>query len=76
MIELNLYEINGKDFLEIDRINEYVYLASKDDPQDICVRKVVISDGKEVLGGLSGEEEFISAMRIYAEKYKDVIENL
>lgn len=68
---------DNKDYLILDTIkindNEYVYLAyiNDKDKKEVCIRKVV--DNGENLVGLDSEEEYKVALNVYAEKYKDVI---
>lgn len=73
-MDFNLYKVGEEDFVEIDRINNYLFLVNKDDMKDFCIRK--ISDNSDAIEPLSGDEEFNNALKLFAEKHKDLIENI
>ena len=79
MNELDALKLEGKDFVIVDevKINDvlYVHLASAEDPEDFCIRKVVIKDNDEILTGLDSEEEFDIALDAFIKKNHQVAEN-
>lgn len=79
MNELDALKLEGKDFIIVDeiKINDvlYVHLASTDDPEDFCIRKVVIRDNEEILTGLDSDDEFDIALDAFIKKNHQVEEN-
>lgn len=65
---------NGKDYLIIDALeiesDRYLLLANEKDDRDLCVRKVVVEDGKEFLDVLDSEDEFDKVMTVFEEKHR------
>ncbi len=79
MNELDALNLEGKDYVIVDeeKINNtlYVHLASADDPEDFCIRKVVIKNGEEILTGLDSDEEFDMALDAFINKNHSDLEN-
>ena len=79
MNELDALKLEGKDFIIVDeiKINDvlYVHLASADDPEEFCIRKVVIRDNEEILTGLDSDDEFDTALDAFIKKNHQVEEN-
>ena len=64
---------NNQDFLIIDEIQvddiKYVYLSNVNDEKDLCVRKVIKKDGKDIITKLSSDEELDKALLIFAKNH-------
>lgn len=76
MEEVYSLELNGKQYLIIDRIkdndNEFVYFSNEEDPKDFCIRKLA-KDDNDLLIGLDSNEEFDYALKLFIAKHKDII---
>ena len=76
MEEVYSLELNGKQYLIIDRIkdndNEFVYFSNEEDPKDFCIRKLA-KDDNDLLIGLDSNEEFDYALKLFIVKHKDII---
>ena len=79
MNELDGIVLEGKDFIIVDEITlagiKYIHLASADDPEDFCIRKIKVENGKEMLTGLDSDEEFAFALDRFIKKNHKVDEN-
>ena len=79
MNELDALKLEGKDYVIVDeeKVNGtlYVHLASADDPEDFCIRKVVIKNNEEILIGLDSDEEFDLALDAFIKKNHSDLEN-
>lgn len=79
MNELDALKLEGRDFVIVDEIVvnniKYVHLASASDPEDFCIRKIVIIDDEEILTGLDSDEEFDIALDAFIKKNHQVEEN-
>lgn len=79
MNELDAIKLEGKEFVIIDEISlagiKYVHLANADDPEDFCIRKIVMENEKEMLIGLDSDEEFDFALDGFMKKNHKVDEN-
>lgn len=49
--------------------NKYLFLGNLQDESDVCMRKIIVKDGKEYLRKLEDEEEFENIMTLYYEKH-------
>ena len=72
MNELDALKLEGRDFVIVDEIKIddvlYVQLASASDPEDFCIRKVILKNKEEILTGLDSDEEFDMALSAFIEK--------
>lgn len=64
---------DDQDYVIIDTIGEYVYLAQEQDPKSFCIRKIEKEGEEEFFVGLSGEAEFQKALLEFTKKHKDVL---
>lgn len=64
---------NGIEYTEIFRLdnegNTYIVLSNLDNPEDFCIRKLIIKDGEDYIVGLENEEEFNKVFKIFGEKF-------
>lgn len=78
MRELETIELEGKEYIIRSEIilqgSKYIHLTSSSDPEDFCIRKIRINDGKEMLVGLDSEQEFNMALEAFSSKYKEDFE--
>lgn len=79
MNELDALKLEGRDFVIIDeiKINDivYVHLANADDPEDFCIRKIILKNNEEILTGLDSDEEFDMALDMFIKKNHKQEEN-
>lgn len=70
---------DGINYIILDEIsfetNRYVYLSNADNKSDFCIRKIISKDGKEILVGLSDDNEFDTAMLLFSKKHENVLKN-
>ena len=74
MKEYNVVTLeDGNEYIEIDKINDngytYLVLSNSNNPNDFCIRKLVVEEGKEYIIGLNGDEEFDRIYEIFSKKY-------
>ncbi len=72
MNELDAITLEGREFVIVDEIIlngvKYVHLASAENYEDFCIRKIIVRDNEEILTGLDSDEEFDNALREFAKK--------
>lgn len=66
---------DDKDYIIVDTINEYVYLADEEDLESFCIRKIEKDVEGEFIVGLSSEAEFNKALLEFTKKHQNVLEN-
>lgn len=63
------------EYTEIDKIeynnNTYIYLSDIENPENFCIRKLIIENNEEYIIGLDNEEEFNNAFNLFQQKYLD-----
>jgi len=73
MKELDVFEIDGKEYAIISEIednnNKYVFLCNVNNPKDFCVRKKVFVDNEEFLSLLDNDLEFDKVVELFSKKY-------
>lgn len=74
-LEFNIIKLeNNEEYVIVDAIqnenNKYLFLANKDNEEDICIRKVIENDGQEFLIKLDDEEEFEETLELFNIKHK------
>lgn len=74
-LELNVIKLeNNEEYVIVDAIqnedNKYLFLANKDNEEDICIRKVIIKDGQEFLIKLDNDDEFDEVLALFNRKHK------
>lgn len=74
-LELNVIKLeNNEEYVIVDAIqnedNKYLFLANKDNEEDICIRKVIIKDGQEFLRKLDNDDEFDEVLAFFNRKHK------
>lgn len=78
MKEVETIELEGKEYIIQSEITlngcRYIHLANTIDPEDFCIRKIRVKDGKEMLVGLDDEKEFNMALEAFFSKYKEDFE--
>ncbi len=72
MIDVNCCTFNGKDYIEVERIENkdkvYAYLVNEKDEYDFMIRVVNKEDDKEFYDPLSSQTEFEKAMALFLKK--------
>lgn len=66
-MEIDVYTIDNQDYLLIDRIQQFLYLANANDNKDIMIRKVDHAD-ETLLLPLENDEEFEKALLLLTSK--------
>lgn len=65
---------DGEEYYEVARINSentcYIYLANKNNPKEIVIRKNVVINGEEYIEGLKDQEELKLAINLYQSQNK------
>lgn len=69
-ITVDALEIDGKDFILVDKIDKYYFFSEEKNPENVCVLKEVIEDGEEMLVSLDDDSEVDKAFDMIEEKYK------
>ena len=79
-INVNVTDIDGKEYIELDTIevngSKYVYLVSTNDDKDFLINKIVLDNGKEYYESLESNEEFQIVLLNFIKKNKNVINEL
>lgn len=80
MIDVNYITLeNGREYIIIGALenkeNKYLYLVNENDKLDICLRKVILENDKEVLTKLENEEEFEEVMDLFYKEFNRKEEN-
>lgn len=72
MIEVNSCTFKGKEYIEVDRIENngkiYAYLVNEKDEQDFMVRIVRKEENQEIYDPLANKAEFEKALAIFLKK--------
>lgn len=72
MIDVNCCTFNGKEYIEVDRIDSkektYAYLVNEKDEYDFMVRVVKQENGSEFYDPLSSQAEFEKALALFLKK--------
>ena len=66
-MEIDVYTINDKDYLLIDKIDNYLYLSNENDENDMLILKENSND-KETLLPLDNEDEYKKALALFTSK--------
>lgn len=61
MKEISVYSFNGKNYLLVTQINQYLFLVNETDSKDMMIRKEDEND-KQLLLPLEDDEEFERAL--------------
>lgn len=59
---------DGIEYAIIDEIEEFVYLANINDPEDLAIRKNINKEGKDYISSLDNKEEFEKALKLFHDK--------
>lgn len=62
---------DGIEYIILDEIESFMYLANIDDETDFCIRKIKTEQGQEILVGLDSDEEFDNALKLYYKKNQE-----
>lgn len=78
MIDVETIELEGKKYIIVSetKINDitYMHLANINNPEDFCIRKVIMENGEEMIVGLDDKKEFEMALNIFLEKNRNDLE--
>lgn len=66
-MEVDVYTINNKDYLLIDKIDNFLYLSNEKDENDILILKENSTD-LETLLPLDDEDEYKKALELFTSK--------
>ena len=71
--------LEGQEYMLIAELQfngtEYLHLAKTDNPKEFCIRKINVIDGKRMIVGLDGKEEFDMALLAFRDKHIKDLEN-
>lgn len=62
---------DGITYFLVDEINNYVYLANENDPEDLVIRKNINKDGQDYITTLESKEEFEEALKLFEDKIEE-----
>lgn len=66
-MEIDVYTIDNKDYLLIDKIQQFLYLSNAKDDEDMMIRKIDETD-ETLLLPLENDEEFEKALLLLMSK--------
>lgn len=66
-MELDVYTVDNKNYLLIDKINNYLYLSNEEDEEDTLILKKDINNTEKLLP-LDNEEEVKQALSLFISK--------
>lgn len=73
-----IIELDNKEYAIIGeiKINDipYLHLANVKDPEDFCIRKVIIENGEEIITALDSYKEFEMALEFFSRKHRSDLE--
>jgi hypothetical protein len=76
-MNLESVNIDGKVYLEIDKINvdkvTYAYLVNKDNKEDFCIRRLIFKNDKYFYEGLKDDAEFNLALMYFVKKHENIV---
>lgn len=79
-IDVNVTNINGKDYIEVDTIDvngiKYVYLSNENDDKDYLILRVVNDNGKDFYDKIERDEEFELVLLNFTKKHKEELKNI
>ena len=70
-ITVDVLEIDGKDFILIDKIDKYYFFSEENNPENVCILKEVVEDEEELLVSLDDDAEVDKDFDLIEEKYKN-----
>lgn len=62
---------NGIEYGIVKEVNNFVLLVNPNDEDDYCIRKCVVRNGEEFIESLDTDEEFDTALSLFANELKD-----
>lgn len=68
-IVVDTLEIDGKEFILIDTIDEYNYFIEENNPDNLCILKKTVKNGENLYVSLENDIEIDKAISMYAKKY-------
>lgn len=69
-ITVDVLELDGKDFILIDKVDKYSFFAEENNPENICIFKDIVEEGEEYYAPLDSDEEVDKAFILYYDKLK------
>jgi len=79
MKEIEVVKLEGIEYMVIKELIidgvTYIHLAQVESPEEICIRKIQIIDGDEMIVGLDNKEEFDKALEVFNNNHKEELEN-
>lgn len=66
-METDVYTVDNKNYLLIDKINNYLYLSNEEDEEDTLILKKDINNTEKLLP-LDNEEEVKQALSLFISK--------
>jgi len=72
--ECNVFTLeNNIEYTEITRIeynnNTYLVLSDLENPENFCIRKLIIENNEEYIIGIDTKEEFDTVLNLFSKKY-------
>lgn len=69
-VNMNVLELDGKDFLLVETVGKYNFFVEVDNYDNICILKEVIENDESMFVNLE-EDEVDEALGLYYEKLKN-----
>ena len=63
------------DYIILDTIDNYVFLAQENNIREVSVKKIEIEDNEEYYAEIETEEELSKALLEFAKKHKDLLDD-
>lgn len=70
-ITIDTLEIDGKNFILIDNVENYYFFFEENNEDNICVLKEIVENEEELLVSLENDNEIDKAFDLLEEKYKN-----
>ena len=69
----NVIDIEGKSFFLVSTIDNYMFYAEENDPENFYVLKEITDEGEEYIVSLDDDNEYDKAMSLFYEKYEEAV---
>ena len=68
----DVIDVDGKDFFLVDTLDNYVFYAEEDNPENFLILKEINDNGEDYIVSLDDDLEYDKAISLYYEKFRDV----
>lgn len=70
-ITVDALEIDGKEFILVEKIEEYYFFSEENNPENVCVLKEKVENEEELLVSLDDDAEIDKAFDLLEAKYEN-----